>query len=166
MRDRAVIVEGEAVPVDPNTGEFLPFQEVSRRRGRKTDLDRMSKEFPVTLFTFDCLLRGEEDLTGRPYTDRRKALEAVLKPTEGIRHSTVRVTDDVKQAESFFDEALQVGCELDTGMAEYFAPCTGGSGADPAWRCRGSRFPDAVKTSRPSVAGLRAPPHHLSRLHG
>jgi len=84
VRDRAVIVEGEAVPVDPNTGEFLPFQEVSRRRGRKTDLDRMSKEFPVTLFTFDCLLRGEEDLTGRPYTDRRKALEAVLKPTEGI----------------------------------------------------------------------------------
>src|SRR5439155_16245 len=35
VRDRAVIVEGEAVPVDPNTGEFLPFQEVSRRRGRK-----------------------------------------------------------------------------------------------------------------------------------
>src|SRR5438445_187184 len=80
VRDRAVIVEGEAVPVDPNTGEFLPFQEVSRRRGRKTDLDRMSKEFPVTLFTFDCLLRGEDDLTGRPYTERRKALEAVLKP--------------------------------------------------------------------------------------
>src|SRR2546426_2336191 len=64
-----------------------------------------------SLFTFDCLLRGEEDLMGRPYTERRKALEAVLKPTEGIRHSTVRVTDDVKQAESFFDEALQAGCE-------------------------------------------------------
>src|SRR5438128_1084514 len=111
VRDGAGNVEGEAVPVDPNTGEFLPFQEVSRRRGRKTDLDRMSKEFPVTLFTFDCLLRGEEDLTARPYTERRKALEAVVKPTEGIRHSTVRVTDDVKQAEAFFDEALQAGCE-------------------------------------------------------
>src|SRR5947199_5958364 len=33
------IVEGEAVPVDPNTGEFLPFQEVSRRRGRKYDVE-------------------------------------------------------------------------------------------------------------------------------
>src|SRR3989442_2321 len=103
VRDRAVIVEGEAGPVAPKTGEFLPFQEVSRRRGRKTDLDRMSKEFPVNLFTFDCLLRGEEDLMGGPYTERRKALEAVVKPTEGIRHSTVRVTDDVKQAEAFFD---------------------------------------------------------------
>src|SRR2546427_7858638 len=104
-------MEGEAVPVDPNTGGFLPFQGGGRRRGRKPDLERMAKEFPVTLFTFDCLWRGEEDLTARPYTERRKALEAVVKPTEGIRHSTVRVTDDVKQAESFFDEALQVGCE-------------------------------------------------------
>src|SRR2546427_117195 len=102
---------GEAVPVAPNTGEFLPFQEVSRRRGRKTNVERMSKEFPVTLFAFDCLLREEEDLTPRPYTERRKALEAVVKPIEGIRHSTVRVTDDVKQAEAFFDEALQAGCE-------------------------------------------------------
>ena len=111
VRGRAVIMEGEAVPVDPNTGEFLPFQEVSRRRGRKTDVERMSKEFPVTLFAFDCLLRGDEDLTSRPYTERRRALEAVIKPTDGIRHSTVRVTDDVKQAEAFFDEALQAGCE-------------------------------------------------------
>src|SRR2546428_2144962 len=111
VRDRAVIVEGEAVPVDPNTGEFLPFQEVSRRRGRKTEVERMSKEFPVTLFAFDCLLREEEDLTARPYADRRKALEAVVKPNDGIRHSTARVTEDAKQAEAFFDEALQAGCE-------------------------------------------------------
>src|SRR3989441_7676156 len=111
VRDRAVIVEGEAVPVDPNTGEFLPFQEVSRRRGRKTEVERMSKEFPVTLFAFDCLLREEEDLTSRPYTERRKALEAVVKPIERIRHSTVRVMDDVKQAGEVFDEALQAGCE-------------------------------------------------------
>src|SRR2546429_512351 len=74
VRDRAVIVEGEAVTAEPNTGEFLPFQEVSRRTGRKTEVERMSKEFPVTLFAFDCLLRGEDDLTPRPYTERRKAL--------------------------------------------------------------------------------------------
>src|SRR6058998_3079644 len=111
MTDRASIVEGEAVPVDPNTGEFLPFQEVSRRRGRKTEVERMAREFPVTLFAFDCLLRSEEDLTARPYHERRKALEAVAKPNDGIRHSTVRVTEDVKQAEAFFDLALQAGCE-------------------------------------------------------
>jgi DNA ligase-1 len=111
IRDRDVIIEGEAVPVDPNTGEFLPFQEVSRRRGRKTDVERMAKEFPVTLFSFDCLLRNGEDLTPRSYSERRQALESVLKAAEEVRLSTVRITDDVKQAEAFFDEALQAGCE-------------------------------------------------------
>jgi len=108
---REAIVEGEAVPVDPNTGEFLPFQEVSRRRGRKTDVDRMAKEFPVTLFAFDCLLLDGEDLTTRPYAERRQALEAVLRDSDVIRLATVRVTADAKVAERFFDEALQEGCE-------------------------------------------------------
>src|SRR5438876_9882012 len=43
IRGRDAIVEGEAVPVDSNTGEFLPFQEASRRRGRKPSLGRMAK---------------------------------------------------------------------------------------------------------------------------
>src|SRR5438552_4039620 len=89
VRDRAVIVEGEAVPVDPNTGEFLPFQEVSRRRGRKPDVDKMAMAFPVTLFAFDCLLRENDDLTPRPYRERRKALDSILRPNDRIRLATV-----------------------------------------------------------------------------
>src|SRR6266581_8465848 len=100
------IVEGEAVPIDSNTGEFLPFQEVSRRRGRNTDVDRIAKEIPVTLFTFECLLRDDEDFTPRTYDERRKTLESIVRVNDGIRFSTARVTDDVKQAEAFFDEAL------------------------------------------------------------
>jgi len=111
VKDRNAIIEGEAVPVEPNTGEFLPFQEVSRRRGRKTDVERMAKEFPVSLFAFDCLLERDEDLTPRPYRERRKSLESFLRPTDGIRLATVRITDSAKEAEGFFDEALQAGCE-------------------------------------------------------
>ncbi len=111
VRERDVIVEGEAVPVDPNTGEFLPFQEVSRRRGRKYDLDLMTREYPVELFLFDCLLRRGRDLTTESYTDRREALLAVAKPGGKVRVAEVLVTDSVLQAEAFFDQALRVGCE-------------------------------------------------------
>ncbi len=111
IKAREAIVEGEAVPVDANTGEFLPFQEVSRRRGRKTDVDRMAQEFPVTLFTFDCLLKEGEDLTTRSYMERRKALDSVLRESERAKRATNRITADVKVAEAFFDEALQAGCE-------------------------------------------------------
>src|SRR5206468_7434474 len=50
------IIEGEGVPVDPNTGDLLPFQEVSHRRGRKVGVEAMAAELPVTLFLFDVLL--------------------------------------------------------------------------------------------------------------
>ena len=108
---REAILEGEAVPVDANTGEFLPFQEVSRRRGRKTDVERMAREFPVSLFAFDCLLLDGEDLTTRPYADRRKTLEGLIRETDGVRLATVRTTADPREAEAFFDKALQAGCE-------------------------------------------------------
>lgn len=111
IRSREAIVEGEAVPLDPNTGEFLPFQEVSRRRGRKTDVERIAREFPVSLFAFDCLLEDGEDLTTRPYRDRRDILRRAVQETETVRLATWRVTGDVAEGERFFDEALQVGCE-------------------------------------------------------
>jgi len=105
------IVEGEAVPVDANTGEFLPFQEVSRRRGRKYDVDVMMKEYPVTLFLFDCLLDGGEDTTGRPYTERRRLLHDRVRANERVQLATYRETGDLKEAEAFFDTALQIGGE-------------------------------------------------------
>jgi DNA ligase-1 len=111
MRAKDAIVEGEAVPVDTNTGEFLPFQEVSRRRGRKTDVERMAQEFPVTLFLFDCLLREGEDLTTQAYVERWKELDAAMKDTDRVRKAVNKVTADARVAEAFFDEALQAGCE-------------------------------------------------------
>jgi len=105
------IVEGEAVPVDANTGEFLPFQEVSRRRGRKYDVDVMMKEYPVTLFLFDCLLDGGEDTTGRPYTERRRLLHDRVRANEHVQLATFIETGDLKEAEAFFDTALQIGGE-------------------------------------------------------
>src|SRR5262249_42089048 len=50
-----LIVEGEAVPVDLSTGDLLPFQLVSQRRGRKHGIERIIEEIPVSLFLFDLL---------------------------------------------------------------------------------------------------------------
>ena len=105
------ILEGEAVPVDPNTGEFLPFQEVSRRRGRKYDVDVMMKEYPVVLFLFDCLLDGGEDLTDRPYVERRARLHERIRANDRVQLAVYTETSDVREAEAFFDTALQVGGE-------------------------------------------------------
>lgn len=105
------IIEGEGVPVDPNTGDILPFQVVSQRRGRKIDVDAVAAEFPVTLFVFDCLLRDGEDLTTRTYEDRRQTLKAVVRPGDRVKYAHTIDTNDEAGAERFFEEAIQRGCE-------------------------------------------------------
>ena len=111
VKAKACIIEGEAVPVDPNTGTFLPFQQVSRRRGRKHGLEAAVQEFPVTLFAFDCLFLDGDDLTEQAWRRRRKALEKVVRPNDAIRLGEVLVADGAKAAQGFFDAALESGCE-------------------------------------------------------
>lgn len=111
FRELPVIVEGECVPVDLETGELRPFQDISRRRGRKYDLERMAEEVPVRLFLFDLLMRGEVSLLNTPYPERRTALETVTKRGERIDFATREVVSDVPSAEAFFQRALSDGCE-------------------------------------------------------
>lgn len=105
------IVEGEGVTVDPETGEIRPFQEASRRRGRKYDLTAKAEELPFALFLFDCMYLDGVDLTGRPYPERREAIARAVRESEQLRLSTMRTVESPEQAEKFFLQALADGCE-------------------------------------------------------
>jgi DNA ligase 1 len=105
------IVEGECVPIDPSTGEIRPFQEVSRRRGRKHDLDRVQAEVPVALFLFDVLLRGSEPTYGLPFPERRAALVGMVRPSEVVALAVQQVVDSVDAASAFLEEAVAAGGE-------------------------------------------------------
>ncbi|HVO77491.1 MAG TPA: ATP-dependent DNA ligase [Methanomassiliicoccales archaeon] len=111
FKAKSIIAEGECVPVDINTGEMLPFQEVSHRRGRKHGLEEAIEDYPVRVFLFDCVLKDGEDLTNSPLPERRKALEKSFEKTDDVRFSEQRVLDDPAKAEEFFQEALTAGCE-------------------------------------------------------
>jgi DNA ligase-1 len=111
FKGEAAIVEGECVPIDLNTGELLPFQEVSHRRGRKHGLDDAIEDYPVKVFLFDCALMDGSDLTSRPYLERRGALERGFERTEDVRLSEMRMLEDEPSVEVFFQEALKDGCE-------------------------------------------------------
>ena len=105
------IFEGEAVPVDLSTGEMLPFQVVSRRRGRKYGVEEAIEEYPVVIFLFDALYLDGQDLTVKPYLERRDALMKSFEETERVKISTILITDKVEEAERFFNEAIDAGCE-------------------------------------------------------
>jgi len=107
----SAIVEGECVPVDINTGELLPFQEVSHRRGRKHGITAAVEDYPVRVHLFDCLYLDGEDLTCLPLPDRRTALTRCIEVSEDVRFSEAKVLDSVPMVEEFFTQALTAGCE-------------------------------------------------------
>src|SRR5437588_12861406 len=75
----ALVLEGEAVPVDQSTGELLPFQLISQRRGRKYELEKTIQEIPVALFTFDLLYNNGVDYTQLDFLLRREALAKLIR---------------------------------------------------------------------------------------
>ncbi len=105
------IFDGEAVPVDINTGELLPFQVVSHRRGRKYGIEKAIEEIPVVLFLFDVLYLNGEDMTTKPYPERRKALEKWIKETDNVRLAHRLVSGDIEEIHSFFNRSIEDGCE-------------------------------------------------------
>ncbi len=105
------IFDGEAVPVDINTGELLPFQMVSHRRGRKYGIEKIIEEIPVVLFLFDVLYLDGKDMTEVPYVERRKALESVIDKSEHVKFAHRLVSSDLAEIKKYFDKAIEDGCE-------------------------------------------------------
>jgi len=104
------ILEAECVAIDPETGEMRPFQELMHRR-RKYGIEKAMEEYPVSLFMFDALYVDGKDLTLEPYPVRRETLEKTIRESERVKVAKYIITDDVKELENFFLEAIENGCE-------------------------------------------------------
>ena len=104
------ILECEAVPLDPDTGETLPFQELMHRK-RKKQIERAAEEYPVALYFFDILYVDGEDMTTKPFLERRKMLEKVIVEDERVKLSTGLLTHSPEEVEKIFAEAVEAGCE-------------------------------------------------------
>jgi DNA ligase-1 len=108
---RSAIIDGEALAVIPETGEFHPFQ-VTVQRKRKHRVWEMAEEFPPVLVAFDLLYADGRDLTKRPYADRRAELERrIKKGAARLRLSEGEAVETAEQLQGFFDREVEVGHE-------------------------------------------------------
>ncbi|HEY7726333.1 MAG TPA: ATP-dependent DNA ligase, partial [Anaeromyxobacteraceae bacterium] len=103
----SLILDGEALALEPG-GRPRPFQETMRRFGRRLDVDRLRAELPLSVFFFDALHAGGQDLLSRPAAERFAALAAAVPAPLLVRRV---VTADVAAAEAFLAEALRLGHE-------------------------------------------------------
>jgi DNA ligase-1 len=71
------ILEGEVVAVDLNTGAYLPFQLLMRRR-RKHGINEAMENYPVVINFFDVLYLEGAETTSIPMSKRRILLEKII----------------------------------------------------------------------------------------
>jgi len=105
---KTAIMEGEAVAVK---GDKLQAFQTLMQRKRKYGIEEYVRRIPIRLFLFDLLFLDGEDWMGRPYTERRRKLEAVVKESKDITFARRILTSDLKQVKKFFDEGLARGAE-------------------------------------------------------
>ncbi|MEK7141271.1 MAG: ATP-dependent DNA ligase [Patescibacteria group bacterium] len=77
LNARDVILDSEAVGMDPTTGKLIPFQETSTRK-RKHDIQASLLRVPLKFFVFDILYKDGKDLLATPLSERRKILEDTI----------------------------------------------------------------------------------------
>lgn len=103
----SLILDGEVLSMTPD-GRPQPFQVSMRRFGRRTDIELLARELPMTPFWFDLLY-----LNGRPMVDEsqttRFAELSQLAPPQNLIPNLI--TSDTTKAEEFLHAALAQGHE-------------------------------------------------------
>ena len=110
LKAREAILEAEAVAINADTGEFLPFQELMHRR-RKHQLEKAVLAYPITVNFFDILLVDGRSCLDMPYSERRRMLEDVVIPDEFARNIPMVSVHSEAEIEDFMENSINAGCE-------------------------------------------------------
>jgi len=121
------VFEAEIVPVNENTGEFLPFQELMHRR-RKYKLEKAISQYPITVNFFDVLYFDNKDCLNLEYSERRKILEKLVNEDNFLKLVPMLLVKNENEIEDFLENSINSGCEglmLKTLDAPYRAGARG-----------------------------------------
>ncbi len=109
IKEKNVILEGEAISYDPRTGQNLPFQTTVQRK-RKHGITQMREKFPLKLFVFDMLYSGY-DLTRKSYEERRRMMNKTIRKGDVLEISPSTIVETAEELNDIFQEAVDEGQE-------------------------------------------------------
>jgi len=122
-----VILDSEAIGVDPEREMFLDFQKTIQRR-RKHDIAKNATEIPLQFQVFDILLLNGKSLIGSPYIERRKLLEKTVVNGGLLRVDENTVTKDPEVIKKLHEKYLKMGLEGVVVKKAMLATCLEGPG--------------------------------------
>ncbi|HEV2028839.1 MAG TPA: ATP-dependent DNA ligase [Candidatus Dormibacteraeota bacterium] len=91
----SVILDGEAIAYNPESEEYVPFQETTARR-RKEGVQEFAERVPLRAFVFDVMFRDGSDLTPLPYERRFEIVQELLRNSDTLLTAPLMTTDSAE----------------------------------------------------------------------
>lgn len=110
VKAKTVILDSEALAYNPDSEEFLPFQETTKRR-RKYQVEEMSKTLPLKAFVFDIMYLNGKSLVDLPLNERMKILVEEISKDDTLLPEPGEFTDSAEHIQQIFDDAITKGLE-------------------------------------------------------
>jgi DNA ligase 1 len=107
---RSVILDGEAIAYNPESEEYVPFQETMGRR-RKHGIEQFALRVPLRAFVFDVMYRDGADLTPLPYEERLAVVDELVRGSETLIPAPLTRTDSAEVLRRELLEYISRGLE-------------------------------------------------------
>ena len=110
LKDRNLILDGEAIGFNAQSEEYLAFEQTASRR-RQHGIAEAAASTPLVAFVFDVLFRNGKDLTPLPYSERYGLLDGVLSDSKVLLPTPLTSTDSTEELTKTLLDNISKGLE-------------------------------------------------------
>jgi DNA ligase-1 len=110
IKAKSVILDSEALAYNPDSEEFLPFQETTKRR-RKHNIEETAKSLPLKAFVFDILYKDGQSLIDTPLNERLKILNKTIEKDDILIAAKTQEISDPKVLSLMLEDSISKGLE-------------------------------------------------------
>lgn len=110
VKAKTVILDTEALAYNPDSEEFLPFQETTKRR-RKHGIDEAALKLPLKAFVFDILYKEGKQLLDKTLVERMKILSETIIEDGVLIRTKNQTVKDPKTLSVLLEDAISKGLE-------------------------------------------------------
>lgn len=110
VKEKTVILDTEALAYQPESEEFLPFQETTKRR-RKHNITEVALQLPLKAFVFDILYLDGKSLIDTPLVQRVQILNEVIQGDETLIPAPGKILHKPEELQLMLDDSISKGLE-------------------------------------------------------
>ncbi len=106
----SIILDSEGLAYNPESEEFLPFQETTKRR-RRHGIEDAAKTLPLKAFVFDIMYINGKSLVDTPLSERLQIMAKAIDGDEVLIEQPGIFMNDAAKMDAMLQDALTKGLE-------------------------------------------------------